>query len=82
MPLPAIVHWEGNHWLVLYDVDAKRVRVADPALGLRRLGRAEFEKQWTGYAALFDYTEAFEKAPEGKADLAGSGRSSVPLPAR
>ncbi|HEY5991325.1 MAG TPA: cyclic nucleotide-binding domain-containing protein, partial [Candidatus Udaeobacter sp.] len=21
MPLPAIVHWEGNHWIVLYDVD-------------------------------------------------------------
>ena len=20
MPLPAIVHWEGNHWMVLYDV--------------------------------------------------------------
>ncbi len=20
MPLPAIVHWKGNHWMVLYDV--------------------------------------------------------------
>ncbi len=36
MPLPAIVHWEDNHWIVLYDVDEERVRVADPALGLRR----------------------------------------------
>jgi len=69
MPLPAIVHWEGNHWLILYDVDEKRVRVADPAVGLRRLGRADFEEKWSGYSALFDYTEAFEKAPEGKADL-------------
>jgi len=70
MPLPAIVHWEGNHWLVLYDVDEKRVHVADPAVGLRRLGRAEFDKKWSGYSALFDYTEAFEKAPEGTASLA------------
>ena len=31
MPLPAIVHWEGNHWIVLYDVDEQFVRVADPA---------------------------------------------------
>jgi len=69
MPLPAIVHWEGNHWLILYDVDEKQVRIADPAVGLRRLGREEFEKKWSGYAALFDYTEAFKKAPEGKADL-------------
>ena len=33
LPLPSIVHWEGNHWMVLYDVDEKFVRVADPALG-------------------------------------------------
>src|SRR5204863_9742097 len=70
MPLPAIVHWEGNHWIVLYDVDEQFVRVADPALGLRKLPRHEFEAKWTGYAALFDYTPAFEHAPENKPSLA------------
>jgi HlyB family type I secretion system ABC transporter len=70
MPLPAIVHWEGDHWIVLYDVDPEFVRVADPALGLRKLPRREFEAKWTGYAALFDYTTAFEQAPESKAALA------------
>ena len=60
MPLPAIAHWEGNHWIVLYDVDEQFVRVADPALGLRKIPRREFEAKWTGYAALFDYTPAFE----------------------
>ncbi len=67
MPLPAIVHWEGNHWVVLYDVQESFVRVADPGLGLRKLERAQFEKSWSGYAALFDYTEAFAQAPEGGA---------------
>ncbi|PYK19019.1 MAG: hypothetical protein DME55_05520, partial [Verrucomicrobia bacterium] len=70
MPLPAIVHWEGNHWIVLYDVDEQFVRVADPARGLRKLPRREFEANWTGYAALFDYTPAFEQAPESKPTLA------------
>src|SRR5438128_9861279 len=70
MPLPAIVHWEGNHWIVLYDVDEQFVRVADPARGLRKLPRREFEAKWTGYAALFDYTPAFEQAPESKPTLA------------
>ena len=69
MPLPAIVHWEGNHWIVLYDVDKEFVRVADPALGLRKMPRREFEAKWTGYAALFDYTTAFEHAPESKPAL-------------
>src|SRR6266496_2306378 len=70
MPLPAIVHWEGNHWIVLHDVDEQFVRVADPALGLRKVPRREFEAKWTGYAALFDYTTAFEEAPESKPTLA------------
>jgi HlyB family type I secretion system ABC transporter len=69
MPLPAIVHWEGNHWIVLYDVDQDFVRVADPALGLLKIPRREFESKWTGYAALFDYTIAFEQAPESKPAL-------------
>jgi ATP-binding cassette subfamily B protein len=70
MPLPAIVHWEGNHWVVLYDVRARHVRVADPALGLRRFSREEFQRKWTGYAALFDYTEAFAQAPQERSTLA------------
>ncbi len=69
MPLPAIVHWEGNHWMVLVDVSPSRVRVDDPALGGRRIPRAEFETKWSGYAALFDYTEAFEHAPEARSTL-------------
>jgi ATP-binding cassette subfamily B protein len=70
MPLPAIVHWEGNHWLILYDVTGSHVRVDDPALGPRRITRAEFEAKWSGYAALFDYTDTFEKAPLASGTLA------------
>ena len=70
MPLPAIVHWESNHWMVLYDVADTYVKVADPALGLRKIPRKEFEGSWSGYAALFDYTAAFANAPESKPGLA------------
>ncbi len=70
MPLPAIVHWEGNHWVVLYQVGKTHVRVADPGLGYRRIALPEFEEKWSGYAALFDYTLAFEQAPLGRPTLA------------
>ena len=70
MPLPAIVHWEGNHWIVLYDVADTYVKVADPATSLRKIPREEFEQNWSGYTALFDYTAAFENAPESKPGLA------------
>ncbi len=70
LPLPAIVHWQGNHWIVLFDVGKKSVRVADPGSGIRRIPLAKFQEKWSGYTALFDYTVAFEKAPEGRATLA------------
>jgi HlyB family type I secretion system ABC transporter len=73
MPLPAICHWEGNHWVVLTDVTAKHVRVADPARGWRKLPREEFLAKWSGYAALFDYTTAFEQAPVSAPSLAWLG---------
>lgn len=66
LQLPAIAHWEGNHWVVVYQVTDKYVRFADPATGLRRVGRSEFETRWTGYVALFDYTEAFEQTPQAQ----------------
>jgi len=69
MPLPAIVHWDEYHWIVLVDVGRRYVKVVDPALGRRRLTRAEFDKKWTGYTALFDYTPEFENAPESARQL-------------
>jgi ATP-binding cassette subfamily B protein len=70
MPLPAICHWDAEHWLVLQHVAASHVVVADPALGYRRLPRQEFERRWTGYAALFDYTPAFEQVPRAAGRMA------------
>jgi CRP-like cAMP-binding protein len=40
MPLPAIAHWQGNHWVVVCDVAAAQVRIADPAArGMAGMGR-------------------------------------------
>ena len=39
-------------------------------IGRRRLTREEFERRWSGYAALFDYTPAFEQAPQSTRMLA------------
>jgi ATP-binding cassette subfamily B protein len=69
LPLPAIVHWEGNHWLVLYSVDDGRVRVSDPARGLRKFSRDEFLEKWSGYASLLAPTERFAETPESKSSL-------------
>ena len=70
MPLPAIIHWEGNHWVVLYDVSDTHAWIVDPAFGHVKITRDELLAKWTGFSALFDYTEAFEQAPVSKAGTA------------
>lgn len=55
-PLPAIVHWEGKHFIVVYEITKKRVIICDPALGQRSLTKAEFQAGWSGYALLLQPT--------------------------
>ncbi len=69
LPLPAIVHWQGNHWIVLHRIDGDKLRVADPGRGLRTVSRAELEEKWSGYAALAAPTERLAQAPRGGLDL-------------
>jgi ABC-type bacteriocin/lantibiotic exporter with double-glycine peptidase domain/CRP-like cAMP-binding protein len=69
LPLPAVCHFDGNHWVVLYRVEDKLVRLADPARGLVKMDRAEFEEKWSGYSALLAYGEGLEQAPIGDANV-------------
>jgi ABC-type bacteriocin/lantibiotic exporter with double-glycine peptidase domain/CRP-like cAMP-binding protein len=66
LPLPAIIHWGGNHWVVAYAVEGDTIRLADPGRGLRKVSRDELDKEWSGYAALPSRTPALEEAPLGK----------------
>ncbi|MGC1394861.1 MAG: peptidase domain-containing ABC transporter, partial [Coleofasciculaceae cyanobacterium] len=66
---PWIAHWEGNHYIVVYQVKSDRVLVADPAVGKRQLSRAEFTTSWTGYALLLDPTTQFEANQSEKNSL-------------
>jgi len=47
-PLPCIVHWKQNHFVVVYDIKPKKnkVYVADPAHGLVQYTIAEFLQGW------------------------------------
>jgi ABC-type bacteriocin/lantibiotic exporter with double-glycine peptidase domain len=48
LPLPAIVHWEFNHFVVVERWTPRSVAIVDPAVGRRRLTPAEFEAGFTG----------------------------------
>ncbi len=46
--LPCILHWDQNHFVVLYEIskNKKHYRIADPGKGLISYTREEFEKHW------------------------------------
>ena len=41
-PLPCIAHWQGDHFVVVYEFTRNKVRVADPAVGLVDYSPEEF----------------------------------------
>ncbi len=51
-PLPCIVHWNQNHFLVVFKINKKFVWIADPASGKYKLNRKEFEQHWLSRGVL------------------------------
>jgi ATP-binding cassette subfamily C protein len=48
-PLPAIIHWQGNHWVILYGKKGKKFLIADPAVGMRYLSKEDIKAAWTDW---------------------------------
>lgn len=46
LPLPAIIHWKGSHWVVLYGKKRRKYVICDPAVGIRYLPRRELLEGW------------------------------------
>lgn len=61
VPLPAIVHWEFNHFLVVERWSQKGVDIVDPAQGRRRLTHDEFDKSFTGIAITLEPGVHFDR---------------------
>lgn len=67
-PKPCVVHWDQDHFVVVYKVRKGKVYVADPAFGLVEYSELEFKKHWLatvrqgeqkGICLLFDPTPKF-----------------------
>lgn len=46
VPLPAIVFWNENHFVVVYNADKKYIWISDPAKGRVKYTHEEFRKGW------------------------------------
>jgi ATP-binding cassette, subfamily B, bacterial len=80
--LPAILHWNQNHFVVLYRVKGKKLFIADPAMGLVTYSPQEFKSRWIsdkageGVALVLEpspafYTTDLSGEKEGEKDRPG-----------
>jgi ABC-type bacteriocin/lantibiotic exporter with double-glycine peptidase domain len=73
-PLPLVIHWQGNHWVVLYRQRGKKYIIADPAVGIRYLTKQELLAGWSNglMLVLQPDEERFYEQPNDK--VGGFGR--------
>src|SRR6188768_4219895 len=62
--LPAVLHWDMNHFVVLTEISGRKLTVHDPARGKRVLTLDEASKHFTGVAMEFTPTQTFKKTDE------------------
>jgi len=68
--LPAVLHWDLNHFVVLKSVNGKRAVIHDPARGARTYSLEELSRHFTGVALELTPVPGFSKV---------SARASIQL---
>jgi len=77
LPLPLIVFWEFNHFLVVEGISPKGVYVNDPARGPYRVSWTEFDTSFTGIALTMTPGPQFTQQGSAPSVVSGLRRRLV-----
>ena len=81
VPLPCILHWNQNHFVVLYKVKkGKKFYVADPGKGLVTYGLEEFKQHWISTRSNGEdkgIAMFFETTPDRRRSVPSSSFSDI-----
>jgi NHLM bacteriocin system ABC transporter peptidase/ATP-binding protein len=64
LPLPMIVHWNFNHFVVFEGMRDGQAYLNDPAHGPTELPAADFDRSFTGVVLTFEPGEEFQRGGE------------------
>ena len=64
LQLPAVLHWDMNHFVVLTGISGKKLVVHDPGRGKRKLTLADASRHFTGVAMEFTPNQNFRRVDE------------------
>jgi ABC-type bacteriocin/lantibiotic exporter with double-glycine peptidase domain len=77
IPLPAAIHWKGNHWVVLYGCKRKKYIVADPGVGILHLTQHELLTGWSNGVMLLLMPDDSRFYQQSEDKIEGFGRFLV-----
>lgn len=72
IPLPSIIHWENDHFVVVYKATKKKIYISDPAKGLISFSISEFQQKWydqgenTGSIMIIEPQASFKQREAGE----------------
>ncbi len=78
-PLPAIIHWKGYHWVVLYGKRGRKYVIADPAVGVLYLSRKQLTECWTDWVMLLLEPDPVRFTEQPNDKVGGFGRFLKPV---
>lgn len=53
LQLPAMLHWDLNHYVVLKSIKGDQAEIVDPGVGLRKMSLSKLSNHFTGIAVEF-----------------------------
>ncbi len=60
-PMPCIIYWKHNHFIVLEGFRGNNVFINDPASGRRKVSFRQFVEAYSGISLLFEKTDSFRR---------------------
>ena len=66
LPVPCIIHWNFNHFVVWEGRKGENCYINDPAMGRRKLTVEDIDDCFTGVVLTFAPTDEFEKSHESE----------------
>ena len=69
LPVPSIIHWEFNHFVVFEGFKGDYAYLNDPAVGRRKLTPQELDDGFTGVVLTFATTDSWVKEKKKKTSI-------------
>ena len=75
LPMPCIIHWNFNHFVVLEGIRAETAFINDPAVGRRQIDMGELDQAFTGVVLAMEPSRGVQEGRAKASRIAGPAQA-------